>query len=74
MQNAECPNGWIFIPAESGAQNGNGKCVNFWLSGSAHKPWYEAKQYCDSIGARMLLIENEQEQKFISKVSHRINH
>ena len=74
MQNAECPNGWIFIPAESGAQNGNGKCVNFWLSGSAHKPWYEVKQYCDSIGARMLLIENEQEQKFISKVSHRTNH
>ena len=69
MQNAECPDGWIFIPAETGAQNGKGKCVNFWLSGSAHKPWFEAKQYCDAIGARMLLIQTDQEQKFISKVS-----
>ena len=67
--NADCPEGWTYIPAGEGwaAANGKGKCVNFYLSGSAHKPWYEAKQFCEGIRSRMLLIENDQEQKFISQ-------
>ena len=56
-----CPTGWTFVPNSSG-----GKCMNFYLSGPWHQPWYESYQYCKSIGARMLLIEDAQEQKFLA--------
>ena len=58
----QCPDGWDFIP------NGlDGKCVNFYLGGGSHLPWYDAYQYCESIGSRLLLIENEKEQELISQ-------
>ena len=58
----QCPDGWDFVP------NGeDGKCMNFYLGGESHLPWYDGFHYCQSIGARMMMIENELEQKFIAQ-------
>ena len=64
-----CPNGWTFVPPETfdGMASGGGKCVQTYLGGGVHKPWYDAYQYCISIGAEMLLIENQTEQDFFAQ-------
>ena len=58
----QCPDGWDFVP------NGeDGKCMNFYLGGESHLPWYDGFHYCQSIGARMMMIENDLEQKFVAQ-------
>ena len=58
----QCPDGWDFV------ENGQGgKCMNFYLGGESHLPWYDGFHYCQSIGARMMMIENDLEQKFVSQ-------
>ena len=58
----QCPDGWDFVP------NGeDGKCMNFYLGGESHLPWYDGFHYCQSIGAKMMMIENDLEQKFVAQ-------
>ena len=41
--------------------------MNFYLGGESHLPWYDGFHYCQSIGARMMMIENDLEQKFVAQ-------
>ena len=68
MVGTSCPEGWTFVPPENfdNMASGGGKCVQTYLGGGSHKPWYNAYQFCESIGAKMLLIENQQEQDFLA--------
>ena len=62
LTNKQCPDGWDFVP------NGNeGKCMKFYLGGESHLPWYDGYHYCKSIGAQMMMIENEMEQNFVTQ-------
>ena len=57
-----CPAGWTFLQA-----NGKGKCYQFVLNGRDHLPWYSTFQYCQSIGAKTLHVENWGEQNAIAR-------
>lgn len=60
----QCPSGWIYHTAE----NGSGKCYQYFVNGGAHESWYTARNYCGQIGATMITIKSQSEQTTISKV------
>jgi len=59
----QCPSGWIYHTGENGA----GKCYQYFVNGGAQQSWYTGKNYCDSIGAKMITIRSKTEQVTISK-------
>ena len=58
---SQCPDGWFLAPNEN-----DGKCMQFYVSGTSHLSWYEASKTCKSMGAEMLMIESEMEQQFVT--------
>lgn len=84
MTNRQCPDGWDYVPNGNDgkcmkfylgelypgwvqlASYLTGKLI---LGGESHLPWYDGFHYCKSIGAQMIMIENEMEQKFVAQES-----
>ena len=60
----QCPSGWVYHTGE----NGTGKCYQYFVNGGAQQSWYTGKNYCTSIGAKLITIRSETEQTTISKV------
>lgn len=52
-----CPTGWL--------QNQD-RCYDPNVVDTAKKTWFDAKTYCENIGAKLLIINNQQEQIFIN--------
>ncbi|XP_060586405.1 uncharacterized protein LOC132742102, partial [Ruditapes philippinarum] len=52
-----CPPGWL--------QNQD-RCYDPNVVDTAKKTWFDAKTYCESIGATLLIINNQKEQSFIN--------
>ena len=62
---ATCPTGWTLL--KTGPNQEDEKCVLFVLNGMESAQWWTAKQYCNSIGARMFLPESQKENDALIK-------
>ena len=56
-QGRVCPGGWIM--------HGN-QCYKWYLSGHFWRSWYAAEDYCNEIGAKLMMIKDPEVQHYIA--------
>ena len=58
-----CPLGWTYLKTDKNTET----CVQFVVNGKDHAQWWTARQYCDSIGARLFVPSSKDENEALSR-------
>ena len=62
-QGKTCPKDWSL---------NNDKCYQWFTSPHMRRNWDSGRMYCESIGANIIKIENQEEQNYISSFNHEL--
>ena len=58
-----CPDGWTYYKSGENTES----CLYFVVNGHEHQAWWQARQYCESIGSNIFLPTSEEEQSNLAK-------